>query len=212
MCGKHCRIESGSRVIQEQSGKTLHGGEHPIRACVRKPLYPGRRLPTMRLLLTLVCLTSAVCAETLPQIEGENLMGRKIVLPEAAAGHRAILVIGFSHASQGQTKAWAERLDREFPNPSMVTVYPLAVLEAVPRLVRGMASHGIKSSTPKEQRDRFLLVYQKEAELKMAAGFTAPDDAYILLLDASGAIRWRFHGPVTDSAIAELQKEAQAAA
>ena len=166
----------------------------------------------MRLLLTLfVCLTSAVCAETLPQIEGENLMGRKIVLPEAAAGHRAILVIGFSHASQGQTKAWADRLDREFPNRQMVTVYPVAVLEAVPRLVRGMASHGIKSGTPKEQRDRFLLVYHQEAELKMAAGFTAPDDAYILLLDASGAIRWRFHGPVTDSAVAELQKEAQAA-
>ena len=165
----------------------------------------------MRLLLTLfVCLTSA-CAETLPQIEGENLMGRKIVLPEAAGGRRAILVIGFSHASQGQTKAWADRLDREFPNRQMVTVYPVAVLEAVPRLIRGMVSHGIKSDTPKEQRDRFLLVYQKEAELKMAAGFTAPDDAYILLLDASGAIRWRFHGPVTDSADAELQKEAQAA-
>lgn len=91
----------------------------------------------------------------------------------------------------------------------MVTVYPVAVLEAVPRLVRGMASHGIKGGTPKEQRDRFLLVYYQEAELKMAAGFTAPDDAYILLLDASGAIRWRFHGSVTDSAVAELQKEAQ---
>jgi hypothetical protein len=101
----------------------------------------------MRLLLTLfVCLTSAVCAETLPQIEGENLMGRKIVLPEAAAGRRAILVIGFSHASQGQTKAWADRLDREFPNPAMVTMYPVAVLEAVPRLVRGMASQAARGA------------------------------------------------------------------
>jgi hypothetical protein len=166
----------------------------------------------MRSLLTLlVCLTSAVGAETLPQIEGENLMGKKIVLPQATAGHRAILVIGFSHASQGQTKAWADRLDHEFPNTAMVTVYPVAVLEAVPRLVRGMASYGIKSGTPKEQHDRFLVVYHEEAELKMAAGFTTPDDAYILLLDASGAIRWRFHGPVTDSTVAELQKEAQAA-
>jgi ATP10 protein len=166
----------------------------------------------MRLLLTLfVCLVSTVFAETLPQIEGENLVGKKIVLPDAAAGHRAILVIGFSHASQGQTKAWADRLDREFSNPAMVTVYPVAVLEAVPRLVRGMASHAIKSGTPKEQFGRFLLVYHKEAELKTAAVFSAPDDAYILLLDASGGIRWHFHGPVTDSAVAELQKEVQAA-
>lgn len=64
---------------------------------------------------------------------------------------------------------------------------------------------------PRKQRDRFLPVYHHEAELKMAAGFTAPDDAYILLLDGSGEIRWRFHGPVTDSAIVALQKEAQAA-
>jgi ATP synthase subunit 10 len=165
----------------------------------------------MRLLLIFVCLASAICAEKLPQITGENLMGKKIALPEAAAGHRAILVIGFSHASQSQTKAWADRLDREFPDPAMVTVYPVAVLEAVPRLVRGMASHGIKSGTPKEQRDRFLLVYHQEAELKMAAGYSAPDDAYIILLDGSGAIRWRFHGPAADSAVVELQKETKVA-
>ena len=164
----------------------------------------------MKLLLTLFALAFGACAETLPRIEGENLLGTKVVLPQAAAGHAAILVIGFSHASQHQTKAWTDRLDREFPNPAMVTVYPVAVLEAVPRLVRGMASHGIRSGTPKEQSDRFLLVYHREAELKIAAGFSAPDDAYIVLLDAHGAMRRRLHGPLTDSAVAELEKEAKA--
>ena len=165
----------------------------------------------MRLFLMLFALASAACAETLPEIEGENLVGKKIVLPEASAGHVAIIVIGFSHASQNQTKAWADRLNRRFPNPAMVTVYPVAVLEAVPRLVRGMAAHGIRSGTPKEQRDRFLLVYHQEAELKNAAGFSAPDDAYILLVEGHGAIRWRFHGPLTDSTVAELEKEVQTA-
>ena len=165
----------------------------------------------MRLLSTLFALGFAACAETLPPIEGENLLGTKIVLPQAAAGHAAILVIGFSHASQQQTKAWADRLDREFPSSAMVTVYPVAVLEAAPRLVRGMAAHGIRSDTPKEQRDRFLLVYHKEAGLKIAAGFSAPDDAYIVLLDAHGAIRRRFHGAPTDSEVAELEKETKAA-
>lgn len=165
----------------------------------------------MRLFLTLCSLAFAAYAETLPQIEGENLSGKKVVLPEASAGHAAILVIGFSHASQNQTKAWADRLDHRFPDPALITVYPVAVLEAVPRLARGMAVHGIRSGTPKNQRDRFLLVYHHEAELKSAAGVSAPDDAYILLLDGHGAIRWRFHGPLTDSALAEVEKEAQAA-
>src|SRR5262252_9071675 len=103
----------------------------------------------MKLFLTFIVLASAVWADTLPQIEAENLEGKKIVLPQAAAGHVAILVIGFSHASQRQTKAWADRLNHQFPDPAMVTVCPVAVIEAVPRLARGMASHAIRSGTPK---------------------------------------------------------------
>ncbi len=68
-----------------------------------------------------------------------------------------------------------------------------------------MASHGIKSGTPKEQRGRFLLVYHHETELKITAEFSAPDEAYVLALDRSGAIRWRFHGLVTDEAVMQLR-------
>jgi len=162
----------------------------------------------MRLLpVLLLSLSAVIWADTLPRIEGENVLGKKVVLPDAASGHPAILIAGFSHASEGQVKAWAARLDREFPDQAAVTVYPMAVLEAVPRLVRGMASHGIKSGTPKEQRDRFLLIYHKEAELKTTAEFSAPDDAYVLLIDGSGVIQWRFHGPVSDAAVMQLQTE-----
>src|SRR5690348_7471876 len=108
--------------------------------------------------VALSLLAPAVWAETLPKIEGESVAGKMVTLPDAASGHGAILVLGFSHASENQVKAWSERLDKDFPDQAAFTVYPIAVLEAVPRLVRGMASHGIKSGTPKEQRDRFLLV------------------------------------------------------
>ena len=47
----------------------------------------------MRLLLDVFRLSDfrRLRRKTLPQIAGENLIGSKIVLPEAAAGHRAIL-------------------------------------------------------------------------------------------------------------------------
>jgi hypothetical protein len=164
----------------------------------------------MRSLATLLLLlSSALFAETLPRIQGENLLGKPVVLPDAAAGHAAVLIMGFSHASQGETKVWSERLDHDFAGNSGVTVYPMAILEQVPRLVRGMASHGIKSGAPKEQRERFLLVYHNEAELKQAAGYSAPDDAYVLLVDGSGNIRWRYHGSITDAAVTQLQAELQ---
>jgi hypothetical protein len=152
----------------------------------------------------------SLAAEQLPTLEGENLLGKSITLPAASANHIAILVIGFTHASQTQTKAWSQRLHEQFPASSQEQVYSIAVLQDVPKLVRGMAVHGIKSGTPAEQRDRFILLFHKEAELKQTAGFAAPDDAYLILLDQGGAIRWRFHGALSDDAVQQILAQVRA--
>jgi hypothetical protein len=152
---------------------------------------------------TIACLL-ALCAglqsaqPSIPRIEGETLSGKKVSLPGDLGSESALLIIGFTHASQGQVKAWSSRVHGRFPS------WSIAVLEDVPRLVRGMVSHGIRGSVPKDQYDRFLLVYHGEKELKQAVEFDRPDDAYLLVIDRSGAIRWRFHGPVSDSAMEQI--------
>lgn len=140
-------------------------------------------------------------AEPFPSIQGENLLGKKVTVPEAWNGHSTVVVIGFTHASQTQTKAWAARLRSEF------NTYSIAVLEDAPRLVRGMAVRGIKGDVPQSDRDRFLVIFQGEKELKQAVGFERPDDAYLVLVDSSGLIRWRFHGPLSESAFDELKTQ-----
>jgi hypothetical protein len=90
---------------------------------------------------------------------------------------------------------------RRFP------VWSIAVLEDVPHLVRGMVTHGIKSGTPKDLYNRLVLAYHGEKQLKQAAGFGRPDDAYLLVIDNAGAIRWSFHGPVTDAAMEQLDHQ-----
>ena len=144
----------------------------------------------------LLILAAFLAAQQFPAITGQNLLGKDVNLPDA---HPTVIVMGFTHASQTQTKPWTQRIGTQFP------LYSIAVLEDVPRLVRGMAVHGIKSGVPEERRARFLLVYHNEKQLKLAAGFSAPDDAYLLVLDKSGAIRWKYHGPVTDQAFREMQ-------
>lgn len=138
----------------------------------------------------------ASAQQQFPAIEGQNLREHRVKLPD---GKKDVVVIGFTHGSQNQTKAWSKRLTAEYPT------YSIAVLEDVPRLVRGMATHGIKSGVPEDQRERFLLVYHGEKELKEAAGFSTPDDAYILMVDPSGAIKWKYHGPLTDAALEQLK-------
>ena len=143
-------------------------------------------------------------ADLFPATPAETLTGKKVDLPAIAKGRVAVLVIGFTHASQNQTKPWGQKIPRE------IETYPVAVLEDVPKLFRGMASGGIKSSVAADARERFLLVYKGEKEMKQAVGFDQPDDAYVVLLDPQGAIRWRFHGAVTDAALAELKSQAAA--
>lgn len=145
-----------------------------------------------------------LCGEQMPQITGETLSGKRVSFPSASTGSVAIIIIGFSHASQSQLKPWVERATNEFRQRNRVVVYSIAVLEDAPRLVRGMAVHGMKSGVPTQQHDHFVVVYHGESELKRITGFQRPEEAYILLLDQRGEIRWVAHGPATDSALKEL--------
>ena len=42
---------------------------------------------------------------------------------------------------------------------------------------------------------------------KEAVGYDSPNDAYLVLLDADGAIRWRFHGALNDASLAGLKSQ-----
>jgi predicted transcriptional regulator len=88
-------------------------------------------------------------------------------------------------------------------------VYQVAVLEDAPRFVRGMITHAMKVSIPADRQDHFLIVVKGETELKNAAAFAESDDAYVLLLNGTGDVRWRTHGAVSDAALRELQEQVE---
>jgi len=161
----------------------------------------------MRAFALAILAAAPLVADALPHIDGETLTGKRMALPDAANGHLALLVIGYTHASHNQTKVWRARAFHDLGD--RLAVYSIAVLQDAPRLVRGMAVHGIKSSTTQAQRDHTLVIYHFEKELKLVTGFERPDDAYLLLLDSAGEIRWKFHGGVTDAAVEELRKAAE---
>jgi len=153
----------------------------------------------MRRLAIAFVLASSLCGQqSIPTIEGETLAGSKIYLPAAAGGRPALLIIGFNRGSQNQTKAWSLRVRDRFP------AWSIAVLEDVPRLIRGMVTRSIKSGIPTVQHDHFVLVHNGEKQLKQAAGFSRPDDAYLLVIDGAGTIRWSFHGPPTEAAMDQI--------
>jgi ATP10 protein len=144
--------------------------------------------------------------EQMPQTASESLAGRQVTLPNSFKGHSSVVIVGFSKSSQTRVKDWDTRARKELGDS--FNVYQVAVLEDAPRFVRGMITHAMKGSTPAARQDHFLVVVKGEADLKKAAEFSEADDAYVLLLDSAGEIRWRTHGAVTDTALQNLRTQA----
>jgi len=150
-------------------------------------------------------LASTAAAQQFPRLQEENLAGQQVVLPDAAAGKIAVLVLGFSHASGTPTGAWAKRATEEFgKNPGFV-LYQLAVIEDAPRLVRGMITSGMKKGVPDSQRATFIPVVHEEAALKTLVGYKEEDYAYIVVLDRGGKVVYQTHAATVDPGYAELR-------
>jgi hypothetical protein len=143
--------------------------------------------------LSLAILVASAQGEMLPRLEGRSLSGKQIVLPDDAYGKIALLVIGFTKKSSQANRAWGQRFKKDFGNDGYV-VYPVAVLEDVPEFIRGLVTSGIRRGVPPEDQVYFLTLFHGEADLKRFVAFSAPDEAYLLLLDARGEVRWRGHG------------------
>jgi predicted transcriptional regulator len=65
--------------------------------------------------------------------------------------------------------------------------------------MRSMVVGSIRKDVPKDQADQFLVVFHNSATWKQVFGYARPDDAYLILLDPQGVIRWQHHGVLQDS-------------
>jgi hypothetical protein len=83
------------------------------------------------------------------------------------------------------------------------------VLEDVPRFIRGMVTSSIRRGTPPGEQDRFVTLFQGEADLKRFMSYAVPDEAYLLLLDAKGEVQWHGHGLFGEQDYAALHDAAK---
>ena len=148
----------------------------------------------------------SLVAQGIPKIEGDSLAGHHVVLPEAASGKVAVLILGFSKASKTPTSEWGHRIETDFASNSAVVLYQLPVLESVPGLVRGMVISSMKKGVPENRRDYFVPVLHGEAELKKLVSYQGPDDAYLILLDRNGAITYQTHGNLSEPSYADMRQ------
>lgn len=145
--------------------------------------------------------------EVLSPVGGETLSGKPAELPAMGAGSSRIVVFSFSKAASADSKQWNERVAKDLGADSPAIVITAIVLEAVPRLFRGMAISGIKSDMPRALWDKTILVYKDEAAWKKRLAVSSDKHAYVLLLDGEGRARWMSSGAFTEAEYARLRKQ-----
>src|SRR3954451_2119617 len=70
----------------------------------------------------------------LPKLGGEFLSSRPAVLPEAASGKVALLLLGFSYESRFAVEAWGKKFRAHFESDPGVTFYEVPMIGGLARM------------------------------------------------------------------------------
>jgi hypothetical protein len=140
----------------------------------------------------------------LPVLEGTFLSGRKAQLPETSRGKIALLALGFTYESRTAVEAWCKRFTEGFGKTPDVTFYEIPVIGGMARLARWFIDSGMRRGTPKEQHENVITIYGGVDPWKKRVGYKQSDDAYLILIDSQGTIRWLHSGPFDESKFTDL--------
>ena len=159
-----------------------------------------------------VLATLAVLAET-PGPADAPLGAQPLTTLEGKSGTIALdpirgglLVLGFSRQSNPQARDWSRQLRAKSSGQGDrgVPLYNVVGLVGAPRFVRGMVRRGIRSGVAKEDRGTFFIVEEDDAFWRALAAVDDDKPAYVLRLDANGAVCARHVGPATEQAVARI--------
>jgi hypothetical protein len=87
--------------------------------------------------------------DPLPALKGEFLSGRAAVLPEAASGRVALLLLSFSYHSRFAVEAWAKKFREQFGTEPRVTFYEVPMLGGMSRAARWFINGGMRRAPRK---------------------------------------------------------------
>ena len=143
----------------------------------------------------------------IPVAHGTTLAGTAVVLPDALKGKVGVLVVGFSHASQGQVSNWGRLITADYGQNQGLEYFEMPMLAGAPKFVRGMIVKSMGKAVPAAERPHFIPLTEDDKPWRAVAHYDKPDDAYLLLVDGEGAVLWQMQGEATDLAYANLKKK-----
>lgn len=118
-------------------------------------------------------------------------------LPAAAAGKTALLLMGFTYGSRHAVEPWGEWFRTTIGERPGVTFFEMPMIGGMAKLGRWFIDRGMRKGTPANLHENVITVYGGTGDWKRRLGVTAAnqDDAFLVVLDPQGVVRWTHHGP-----------------
>lgn len=131
-----------------------------------------------------------------PELKGQFLTGRSAVLPEAAAGKVTLVAMGFTYASRVPVEAWTEWYRTKTETRTDVAFFEVPMIGGLATLGRWFIDRGMRNGTPAALHESVITVYGGTTVWKTRLAYSADhkDDAYLVLCDRNGLVRWIHHG------------------
>ncbi len=135
--------------------------------------------------------------DVLPPLRGSFLTGKNVALPSASAGKTALLILGFTYASRRAVEPWGDWFKKTFAGRQELTFFEMPMIGGMGKLGRWFIDRGMRKSTPQELHEHVITVYSETGDWKRRLGVTNAneDDAFLVVVDGKGIVRWMHHGP-----------------
>ena len=145
--------------------------------------------------------------DPLPMVNGQFLTGRTAVLPQASAGKVTLVAMGFTYSSRYAVEAWAEWYRTTIDPKTDVTFFEVPMIGGLATLGRWFIDRGMRNGTPAALHDQVITVYQGTGDWKKRLSYSDDhkDDAYLIVFDRAGVVRWLHHGGFDTSWSDELK-------
>jgi hypothetical protein len=145
--------------------------------------------------------------DRLPPLRGQFLTGRDAVLPQASSGKLALVAVGFTYQSRFPVEAWADWYRMTIGSRTDVMFFEVPMIGGLAKLGRWFIDRGMRNGTPPELHERVITVYAGTGDWKqrLSSSPQHEDDAYLVVLDSEGVVRWLHHGAFEQSRAVELR-------
>lgn len=145
--------------------------------------------------------------DPLPPVRGSFLTGRDVALPAAASGKTALLLLGFTYESRHAVEPWGEWFRKSMRDRRDVTFFEIPMIGGLAKVGRWFIDRGMRKGTPEDLHENVITVYSRTGDWKRRLGVTPgnEDDAFLIVLDGQGIVRWMHHGPFDGEAAKALE-------